>query len=162
MKHKKQNPDKKRFWLGMAGCALVGFTAYAVSYFSSSHIFSNEYNAHKNYSVENYDVINTNTTMNLWANQHNHINADLIIRNNGSLPVLLRIKYSNAYLDVPSGQWFFYDRTNYSCHNCLKVMRAFFIGEVQEEDRFCSMAVQLQRLIQLLTNMTDIIIITKS
>ena len=96
MKHKKQNPEKKRFWLGMVGCALVSFTAYAVSYFSSSHIFSNEYNANKNYSVEIYDVIDTSTSTKLWQNRDTTINADFVIKNTGEIPVLLRLNINTV------------------------------------------------------------------
>ena len=141
MKHKKQNSEKKRFWLGMMGCALVSFTAYAVSYFSSSHIFSNEYNANKNYSVEIYDVMDENSSSGLRPYEENRLNADLVVKNTGGIPVLLRIKYNYCY-QYSSGWW---DWSNWwaivdapsirSYYNNLNLL-SYYTGKVQNEDKF--------------------------
>ncbi len=136
MKHKKPNPDKKRFWLGMAGCALVSFTAYAVSYFSSSHIFSNEYNANKNYSVEIYDVMDKNSSSGLRPYEENRLNADLVVKNTGGIPVLLRIKYNYCYQYSSNGWWAIVDAPSIrSYYNNLNLL-SYYTGKVQNEDKF--------------------------
>ncbi len=136
MKHKKQNPEKKRFWLGMAGCALVSFTAYAVSYFSSSHIFSNEYNANKNYSVEIYDVIDENNSTGLWPNKEKEINVDFVVKNTGNIPVLLRIRYARNTKKYTGGSWagpdFFHSSWRYN----LSITNDMYKGVFQNEDKF--------------------------
>ncbi len=137
MEYRKRDPDKKRFWLGMAGCALVSFTAYAVSYFSSSHIFSNEYNANKNYSVEIYDVIDTNNSMSLWQNKENHINSDLVIKNTGKIPVLLRIKYARYSKQYGFSYWTpdSNDKNKSWCHH-LSHMSDYYKMSAQNENKF--------------------------
>ncbi len=135
MKHKKQNSDKKRFWLGMAGCALVSFTAYAVSYFSSSHIFSNEYNANKNYSVEVYDIANKEEGVDVWYNRYFTINRDIVAKNVGDVPVLLRIKYIRGYWSSQHDKFYWLDYDKYSIYNYL-ILNAYFCGIVVNDDKF--------------------------
>ena len=91
MRFKKQTSDKKRFWLGIASCAMVGFVAYATSYFSSAHVFTNEYKT-KKYDVKVYDVFDSTKATGLWPNKKTEMNQDLVIKNVGNAPVLLRIK----------------------------------------------------------------------
>lgn len=98
MKHEKQMSDKKRFWLGMTGCAMVGFLAYALPYFSSTQTFNNEYRTKSlNYNIEVHDIINRNKSMKLWPSVETDLNMDLIVKNSGDFPVLLRIRYFSGW-----------------------------------------------------------------
>lgn len=92
MKYKKQTSDRKRFWLGIASCAMVGFVAYATSYFSSAHVFTNEYKT-KKYDVKVYDVFDSKKAAHLWTDITTDLNMDIVVKNSGNVPVFVRIRY---------------------------------------------------------------------
>ncbi len=138
MKHEKQISDRARFWIGVIACIMVGAIASTVSYFSSAHIFNNGYKMH-NIFIRVYDVIDTNKSVGLWQNRDNYINADLVVKNTGELPVLLRIKYNlaNKWSRLNSSNtndWHFYDDKNKSYYNCLDL--SILNGVAVNKDKF--------------------------
>lgn len=133
MKYKKQTSDRKRFWLGIASCAMVGFVAYATSYFSSAHVFVNEYKA-KKYDVKVYDVFDSKKATGLWPNKKTEMNQDLVIKNVGNAPVLLRIKYVVGVADRETGEYSYLDMPGYSWLN--QIVGSSDYTTVQNEDKF--------------------------
>ena len=90
MKHKKQISDKKKFGLAAIACAMIGLIAATMAYFSSSHSFTNKFSAAK-YSVETYDLFDTEKALDMWPGQT--IDASVKVKNTGDVPILVRIKY---------------------------------------------------------------------
>ncbi len=94
MKHKKQISDKKKFGLAAIACAMIGLIAATMAYFSSSHSFTNKFSAAK-YSVETYDLIDSEKFLNMWPRQV--IDASVKVKNTGDVPILARIRYPVKY-----------------------------------------------------------------
>ncbi len=90
MKHKKQISDKKKLGLAAAACAMIGLIAATMAYFSSSHSFTNKFSAAK-YSVETYDLFDTEKALDMWPGQT--MDASVKVKNTGDVPILVRIKY---------------------------------------------------------------------
>ncbi len=82
--------SKKRFWIGIGACALVGVIAATIAYFSSSHMFTNEFKS-LNYNVEVYDLIDAATAGDMWPGET--IDTSVKVKNSGEVPALVRIKY---------------------------------------------------------------------
>ena len=137
MKHEKQISDKARFWIGIIACIMVGAIASTVSYFSSAHIFNNGYKMH-NIFIRVYDVIDTNKSVGLWENRDNYINSDLVVKNTGELPVLLRIKYTYYKKNGENGDWSApgSNYTNKSWYHHLSLMSDYYKMSAQNEDKF--------------------------
>ena len=94
MKHKKQISDKKKLGLAAAACAMIGLIAATMAYFSSSHSFTNKFSAAK-YSVETYDLFDTEKALDMWPGQT--MDASVKVKNTGDVPILVRIKYPVKY-----------------------------------------------------------------
>ncbi len=137
MKHERQISDRTRFWIGVIACIMVGAIASTVSYFSSAHIFNNGYKMH-NIFIRVYDVIDTNKSVGLWGSKDNHINSDLVIKNTGELPVLLRIKYTLYRKNDENSEWWVpgVSDQNRSWRHNLSYMFGSTEIKVQNEDKF--------------------------
>lgn len=133
MRYKRRTSDKKRFWLGMAACAMVGFVAYATSYFSSGHVFTNEYKT-KKYDVKVYNVFDNENATGLWPNKKNELNEDLVIKNDSDGPVFLRIKYVVGSEDRETGEYTYLDAAGYSWFN--HALEADSNVKFQNKDKF--------------------------
>ena len=90
MKYKREIPRQKGFWIGIGACALVGLIAATIAYFSSSHMFENNFKSSFNHSIELYDLVDADKAMNMWPGET--IGTHVIIKNTGD-PVLARVKY---------------------------------------------------------------------
>ena len=90
MKYKREIPRQKGFWIGIGACALVGLIAATIAYFSSSHMFENNFKSSFNHSIELYDLVDADKAMNMWPGET--IDTHVVIKNTGD-PVLARVKY---------------------------------------------------------------------
>lgn len=88
--------SKKRFWIGIGVCALVGLIAATIAYFSSSHMFENNFKSSFNHSIELYDLVDADKAMNMWPGET--IDTHVVIKNTGD-PVLARVKYFVSEVD---------------------------------------------------------------
>lgn len=90
MKYKREISRQKGFWIGIGACALVGLIAATIAYFSSSHMFENNFKSSFNHSIELYDLVDADKAMNMWPGET--IDTHVVIKNTGD-PVLARVKY---------------------------------------------------------------------
>lgn len=96
MKYKREISRQKGFWIGIGACALVGLIAATIAYFSSSHMFENNFKSSFNHSIELYDLVDADKAMNMWPGET--IDTHVVIKNTGD-PVLARVKYFVSEVD---------------------------------------------------------------
>lgn len=98
MKHKKKvSLNNKFFWAGLGVLAVVGVVGFATelnSVANSAHEFDNVY-TYKSYNVDLKNIINEEEAANMEPGKP--INADLVVRNTGDIPMLVRIKYTDRF-----------------------------------------------------------------
>lgn len=99
MKYKREIPRQKGFWIGIGACALVGLIAATIAYFSSSHMFENNFKSSFNHSIELYDLVDADKAMSMWPGET--IDTHVVIKNTGD-PVLARIKYFKSSVEKDS------------------------------------------------------------
>ena len=97
MKRKKKvGLNNKFFWAGLGVLAVVGVVGFATelnSVANSTHEFDNVY-TYKSYNVDLKSIINEEEAAN--AELGKPINSDLVVRNTGDIPMLVRIAYINS------------------------------------------------------------------
>lgn len=98
MKHKKKvSLNNKFFWAGLGVLAVVGVVGFATelnSVANSAHEFDNVY-TYKSYNVDLKNIINEEEAAKMEPGKP--INADLVVRNTGDIPMLVRIKYTDYF-----------------------------------------------------------------
>lgn len=81
---------KKLFWPSMTSLAILGFIIATVAYFSSTHTFTDLFKTIE-YKIETYSLVDSGKAANMWPGQE--LDSDLIVKNTGQCPVLVRVKY---------------------------------------------------------------------
>lgn len=98
MKYKKFISSKSRFWVGIGACAVVGLIATVVSYFSSTQHIDNMYKSIF-YRVSAYDVFDKTEVSSLNMDKETTVNTDIVVNDDSTTPVLVRIRYVWGYMD---------------------------------------------------------------
>lgn len=87
---------KKFFWPSMVSIAILGFIIATVAYFSSTHTFTDLFKTIE-YKIETYSLVDSDKAANMWPGQE--LDSDLIVKNTGQCPVLVRIRYLEQLCD---------------------------------------------------------------
>ena len=74
----------------MVSLAVLGFIIATVAYFSSTHTFADLFKTIE-YKIETYSLVDSDKAANMWPGQE--LDSDLIVKNTGQCPVLVRVKY---------------------------------------------------------------------
>lgn len=98
MKYKKFLSSKSRFWVGIGACAVVGLIATVVSYFSSTQHIDNMYKSIF-YRVSAYDIFDETEVSSLNMDKATTVNTDIVVNDDSTTPVLVRIRYCWGYMD---------------------------------------------------------------
>lgn len=90
VENKKQMSNKKKFWIGMSSLAAIGIITATIAYFQASHNFENNFVA-SSYNVTIKQILDQNAASKVSPGQE--IEATVSVKNEGTGPILARIKY---------------------------------------------------------------------
>lgn len=130
---KKKMTNKKKFWIGMSSLAAIGVITATVAYFYTDHTFKTDTIESPDYRVTATKLLDAEAAKSMYDGKT--LDADVTIKNEGSVPVLAKITYYwkdlaggnseaveladladmgwNFNLDSTNGEKFLYDSGSY-------------------------------------------------